>query len=105
MNRIPNGRLWERVEAGPDSLRRIDPLRWAVQAALTLYLLPVLLLVLLIGGLAMIVGGVVRVLWNVVSLLDGSALADPGAVRKAARAASVPHYLREGEYGMKDRSA
>ena len=90
MNRIPNRRLWERVESDPGSMRRIDPLRWVVQAALALYLLPVLLLVMLIGGLAMLAGGVARVLRNVVLALDGPALAGSGADRKRARAASDP---------------
>ncbi len=92
MNRIPNRRLWERVESDSGSMRRIDPLRWAVQAALVLYLLPVLLLVLLIGGFAMLAGGIARVLRKVVLALNGPALAGSGAVR-------------EREYGMKDRSA
>jgi predicted acyltransferase len=105
VNRIPNRRLWERVESEPGSVRRIDPLRWAVQATLALYLLPVLLLVLLIGGLAMIAGGVAHVLRKVGLALDGSALAGSGAVRTRTRADSGPHYLRKKEYGMKDRSA
>jgi hypothetical protein len=92
VNRIPNRRLWERVESDPGSMRRFDPLRWAVQAALVLYLLPVLLLVLLIGGFAMLAGGVARVLRKVVLALHGPALVGSGAVR-------------EREYGMKDRSA
>jgi predicted acyltransferase len=105
MSHIPNRRLWERVESDPGAMRRIDPLRWAVQATLALYLLPVLLLVLLIGGLAMIAGGVAHVLRKVGLALDGSALAGSGAVRTRTRADSGPHYLRKKEYGMKDRSA
>ena len=105
MNRIPNRGRWERVESGPDSMWRIDPQRWVVQAGLALYLLPVLLLVLLIGGFAMVVGGVARGLGKVAFRFNGPVSAGSGVVRTKTRMISVPHYLRKREYGLKDRSA
>lgn len=90
VNRIPNRRPVERVESGPGSVLRVDPLRWVVQAALALYLLPALLLVLLVGGCAMMAGGLARVLREVVLVLGGPALAGSRAVRKRAGEVSVP---------------
>lgn len=98
MNLIPGRRPGGWVESGPGSMPRIDPLRWVVQAALALYLLPVLLLVLLVGGCAMMAGDVARVLREVVLAPGGPALASSEAVRKRARAVSAPHHLRKGEY-------
>lgn len=43
-----------------DSVTRTDPVRWVVQAALALYLSPVLLLVGLIGGGSILIGGLAR---------------------------------------------
>ena len=106
MNRILDQPLGERAESGlARTPSRIDPVRWGVQAALAIYLLPVLLLVLLVGGGAMAAVGAGRALRRVGRVLAGPGVADPGRFRKAARVTAVPHRPQKVEYRLKNRSA
>jgi hypothetical protein len=104
MNRIPNQPPRELITTGS----RMDPLRWAVQASLAVYLLPVLLMVLFVGVGAMIVGGAARVLrsFGLFGLDDHPAFATrPTRVRQKAWLSSVPHHQRSPALRLKNRSA
>jgi hypothetical protein len=106
VNRILNQRPGERAESGlAGTAPRNDPVRVVVQAALALYLLPVLLIVLLVGGGAMVAGGVGRVLRRVGRVLSGPGVADPGRFPKGRRATAVPHRPQRVAYRLKNRSA
>jgi hypothetical protein len=76
-----------------------------VQAALALYLLPVVLLVLLVGAGAIVAGAAGRVLRKVAVVPDGPAVVDSGFVRRRMPGILVPHRFRKTEYRLKNRSA
>jgi hypothetical protein len=83
----------------------IDPVRWVVQAALAVYLLPVLLLLLLVGGVALVASGVGHALRGVGRVLAGPGVASWEPVRRTTRGTPIPHRSRKEAYRLKNRSA
>jgi hypothetical protein len=73
---------------------------------MVLYLLPVLLVVLLVGGLAMLSGGVVRVLRSIGRVAGGAVPSGPArTVGAHPPAVSVPHHPRRPGRRLRNRSA
>jgi hypothetical protein len=106
VHRILNRRLEDGNEPGTAGVAPPnDPVRWAVQAALAVYLFPVLLLVLIVGGGAIVAGGALRGLQRLGRVLVGPGLADGALVPRKTRGTSVPHRSRSEPCRLKNRSA
>ena len=105
MNRIPIRRERDPAGPAPGTESRIDPWCWMVQAAMAVYLFPVLLLVLLFGGGTMMLGSVARGLRRIGIVPDGPASAVVTTAREKGWAASAPHHHRVPRAGVKNRSA
>jgi hypothetical protein len=106
VNRILNRGLGDGSDlATAGATPTIDPVRWAVQAALAVYLLPVLLLLVMIGGVAIVGAGVGRALRGVGLVLAGPGVASWEPVPRTTRGTSMPHRSRKETSRLKNRSA